>query len=112
MLSAVLDAQLQELVTYLNSGRQPTRMKEASAHALIPAPYGVYETSDGWLTMAMCHLPDLGEALDDDWLRTLTRYNDGAVHRDRKRLAIHVIQERGQQQDAAHPPPPGGLIGK
>lgn len=82
MLSAVLDAQLQELVTYLNSGRQPTRMKEASAHALIPAPYGVYETRDGWLTMAMCHLPDLGEALDDDWLRTLTHYNDGAVHRD------------------------------
>ncbi|HXM52965.1 MAG TPA: CaiB/BaiF CoA-transferase family protein [Candidatus Binatus sp.] len=82
MLSSVLDAQLQELVTYLNSGRQPTRMKEASAHALIPAPYGVYETSDGWLTMAMCHLPDLGEALDDDWLRTLNRYNDGALHRD------------------------------
>ncbi len=82
MLSAVLDAQLQELVTYLNSGRQPTRMKEASAHALIPAPYGVYETSDGWLTMAMCHLPDLGEALDDDWLRSLARYNDGALHRD------------------------------
>jgi len=82
MLSSVLDAQLQELVTFLNSGRQPTRMKEASAHALIPAPYGVYETSDGWLTMAMCHLPDLGEALDDDWLRTLDRYNDGATHRD------------------------------
>jgi crotonobetainyl-CoA:carnitine CoA-transferase CaiB-like acyl-CoA transferase len=82
MLSSVLDAQLQELVTYLNSGRQPTRMKEPSAHALIPAPYGVYETRDGWLTMAMCHLPDLGEALDDDWLRTLSRYNDGATHRD------------------------------
>ena len=82
MLSSVLDAQLQELVTYLNSGRQPTRMKEASAHALIPAPYGVYETSDGWLTLAMCHLPDLGEALDDDWLKTLVRYNDGATHRD------------------------------
>jgi crotonobetainyl-CoA:carnitine CoA-transferase CaiB-like acyl-CoA transferase len=32
--------------------------------------------------MAMCHLPDLGEALDDHWLRTLTRYNDGATHRD------------------------------
>jgi len=99
MLSAVLDAQLQELVTYLNSGRQPTRMKEASAHALIPAPYGVYETSDGWLTMAMCHLPDLGEALDDDWLRTLTRYNDGAVHRDeiyariRPRFAEHTTAD-------------------
>jgi crotonobetainyl-CoA:carnitine CoA-transferase CaiB-like acyl-CoA transferase len=82
MLSSVLDAQLQELVTYLNSGRQPTRMTEPSAHALIPAPYGVYETRDGWLTMAMCYLPDLGEALDDDWLKTLVRYNDGALHRD------------------------------
>jgi crotonobetainyl-CoA:carnitine CoA-transferase CaiB-like acyl-CoA transferase len=82
MLAAVLDAQLQELVTFLNSGRQPTRSEEASAHASIPAPYGVYETSDGWITIAMCHLPDLGEAIDDDWLRTLDRYNDGAVHRD------------------------------
>lgn len=82
MLSSVLDAQLQELVTYLNAGRQPTRMKEPSAHVLIPAPYGVYETRDGWLTMAMCHLPDLGQALDDDWLKTLVRYNDGAIHRD------------------------------
>ena len=82
MLSSVLDAQLQELVTYLNSGRQPTRMREPSAHALIPAPYGVYQTHDGWLTMAMCHLPDLGEALDDDWLKTLVHYNDGAIHRD------------------------------
>ncbi|HVS06166.1 MAG TPA: CaiB/BaiF CoA-transferase family protein [Candidatus Dormibacteraeota bacterium] len=82
MLSSVLDAQLQELVTYLNSGRQPTRMQEPSAHALIPAPYGVYQTRDGWLTMAMCYLPDLGEALDDDWLKTLVRYNDGAIHRN------------------------------
>src|SRR4030088_960557 len=38
MLSAVLDAQLQELVTYLNSGWQPTRMKESTAPALVPDP--------------------------------------------------------------------------
>ena len=82
MLSSVLDAQLQELVTYLNSGRKPTRTDEVTAHASIPAPYGVYRTSDGWLTLAMCELPRLGDALDDDWLRTLTAYNDGAVYRD------------------------------
>jgi crotonobetainyl-CoA:carnitine CoA-transferase CaiB-like acyl-CoA transferase len=95
MLGAVLDAQLQELVTFLNSGRQPTRTREDSAHAFIPAPYGAYETKDGWLTLAMCHLPDLGEALDDDWLRTLNRYNDGHVHRDEiyKRIR-HLFKER------------------
>jgi crotonobetainyl-CoA:carnitine CoA-transferase CaiB-like acyl-CoA transferase len=47
----------------------------------------------------MCHLPDLGEALDDDWLRTLARYNDGATHRDeiyariRPRFAEHTTAE-------------------
>lgn len=82
MLSVVFDAQLQELVTYLNTGSQPTRSEQASAHASIPAPYGVYKTQDGWLTLAMSPLPSLGEMLDDDFLRGLTDYNDGALRRD------------------------------
>lgn len=82
MLSVVLDAQLQELVTYLNTGRQPTRGAEASAHSSMPAPYGVYETLDGWLTLAMTTPAQLGEVLDDDHLRQMVDYNDGSVHRD------------------------------
>jgi crotonobetainyl-CoA:carnitine CoA-transferase CaiB-like acyl-CoA transferase len=82
MLSVVLDSQAQELVTYLNAGRMPARSEEFGAHASIPAPYGSYRTSDGWLNLAMCNLADLGEALDDDWLRTLDHYNDGHLHRD------------------------------
>lgn len=82
MFSIVLDAQLQEVVTYLNTGRQPQRSAEPSAHAFIPAPYGVYRTGDGWITLAMTPLAALGEVLDDDWLRSLTDYNDGHTHRD------------------------------
>ncbi|HBX80272.1 MAG TPA: CoA transferase [Propionibacteriaceae bacterium] len=82
MFSVVLDTQLQELVTYLNTGSAPRRTKEASAHGSIPAPYGVYRTSDGWLALAMSPLPLLGELLDDDFLRGLVRYNDGHDHRD------------------------------
>lgn len=82
MLSVVLDCQAQELVTYLNAGRMPTRSEETGAHASIPAPYGTYETKDGWISLAMATLSDLGEALDDDWLRTLTNYNDGHLRRD------------------------------
>ncbi len=67
MLSVVFDAQLQELVTFLNAGRKPVRTAEASAHAFIPAPYGVYRTQDGWLTLAMTLLASLGEVLDDDF---------------------------------------------
>lgn len=82
MLSVVLDAQLQELVTFLNTARQPVRTQEPTAHGFIPAPYGVYRTKDGWLTLAMSPLPALGEVLDDDYLRSLTAYNDGHDHRD------------------------------
>ncbi|MDA8309708.1 MAG: CaiB/BaiF CoA-transferase family protein [Actinomycetota bacterium] len=82
MFSTVLDTQLQELVTYLNTGIQPERSEEFSAHAFIPAPYGVYKTADGWLTLAMTELPRLGEVLDDDYLRSLTRYKDGSTYRD------------------------------
>lgn len=82
MFTVVLDAQLQEMVTYLNTGLQPTRSKERSAHAFIPAPYGVYRTSDGWIALAMTTLSNLGEVLNDEWLRTLTAYNDGHTQRD------------------------------
>lgn len=82
LFSVVLDAQLQELVTYLNTGVTPERGRESSAHAAIPAPYGVYRTRDGWLTLAMCPLPALGKVVDDDWLLGLDAYNDGHVHRD------------------------------
>ena len=82
MFSVVLDTQLQEFVTYLNTGRQPERTAEWSAHSFIPAPYGVYKTTDGWLSLAMTTLVKLGEVLDDDWLRSLTDYNDGAIHKD------------------------------
>ena len=82
MLSVVLDAQAQELVTYLNSGRQPRRTAERTAHGSIPAPYGVYRTADGWLTLAMSPLPALGEVLDDDVLRGYDHYDDGHRHRD------------------------------
>jgi crotonobetainyl-CoA:carnitine CoA-transferase CaiB-like acyl-CoA transferase len=82
LFSVVLDAQLQELVTFLNSGAQPQRTHEATAHASIPAPYGVYRTADGWLTLAMCPLPALGKVLEDDALLSLDGYNDGHTHKD------------------------------
>lgn len=88
MLTVTLDAQLQELVTYLNLGLKPVRTNSPSAHASIPAPYGVYKTSDGWLTLAMSPLPALGEMLDDDVLRSMTAYNDGMIKRDEIWLRI------------------------
>lgn len=107
MLSVVMDCQLQELVTFLNAGPMPRRLEERSAHGSIPAPYGVYKTKDGWLTLAMVPLPILGEILNDDWLKTLTSYNDGHKFRNevykkiRKRFTDKTTQEWIDICDAA-----------
>jgi crotonobetainyl-CoA:carnitine CoA-transferase CaiB-like acyl-CoA transferase len=82
MLASMLDCQVQELVAYLNAGASFERTEQPSAHAWIPAPYGVYRSSDGWIVLAMAPLPALGEALDEPRLVEMTDADDGVRHRD------------------------------
>jgi crotonobetainyl-CoA:carnitine CoA-transferase CaiB-like acyl-CoA transferase len=82
MLGVVMDCQAQELTTFLNLGSMPERTHAPSAHAWVTAPYGVYRTADGWMTIAQVALDVLGEALDDDRLRSMTNWDDGVIHRD------------------------------
>lgn len=82
MLAVVMDCQAQELTTYLNVGSLPTRTKAPFAHAWVTAPYGVYRTKDGWITLAQVSLTALGDALDDDRLRAMTDWDDGIRFRD------------------------------
>lgn len=99
MLSVVMDCQLQEIVTYLNAGPMPRRLEERSAHGSIPAPYGVYKTKDAWLTLAMVPLPILGEILNDDWLKSLSDYNDGHKYRNQvyKRIRKAFLDKTTQE---------------
>lgn len=82
MLAVVMDAQSQELVTFLNTGIEATRSEEQGAHAAISAPYGVYQTADSWITLAMCPLPALGEALGVERLKEMVGVDDGVRYRD------------------------------
>ncbi len=82
MLASLLDAQAQEMSTFLNLGILPPRTEMPFANAWINAPYGVYKTADGYITLAMAPLHVLGEALDDDTLRGMTEWSDGATRRD------------------------------
>jgi CoA:oxalate CoA-transferase len=54
LLEALVDFQFEVLTAYLNDGqRMPKRSEFRSAHAYLSAPYGVYQTADGWLAIAM-----------------------------------------------------------
>ena len=65
LLETVLDFQFEVLTTYLNDGGQkPQRSAINNAHAYLGAPYGIYETKDGWLALAMGPLVRLAELLE------------------------------------------------
>jgi crotonobetainyl-CoA:carnitine CoA-transferase CaiB-like acyl-CoA transferase len=91
LLASLMDAQIQELTTHLNLGVLPQRTEEPLAHAWNNAPYGVYRTADGWITLAMAPLDAVGEALDNDRLREMKEWSDGVTYRDEASRIISSI---------------------
>jgi CoA:oxalate CoA-transferase len=64
LLESVLDLQFEVLTTYLNDGgKLPQRSRVNNANAYLGAPYGIYETADGFLALAMGSVVQLGEVL-------------------------------------------------
>ena len=64
MLESLLDFQFETLTCYFQDGRQlPERTASNNAHAYLGAPYGIYQTADGHLALAMGRIPQLGELL-------------------------------------------------
>lgn len=74
LLESMLDIQFELISTYL---LDPTlnlgRGAQSSSNAFLPAPYGTYATSDGYISIAMTPVPQLGVLLG---LAELESYTD------------------------------------
>jgi CoA:oxalate CoA-transferase len=68
LLESVLDVQFEAITSFLNDGGQlPERGDvKGSAHAFLSAPYGVYQTQEGYLSLAMGDLIFIGNTLGID----------------------------------------------
>ena len=83
LVEALLDFQFEVLTTYFNDGnRKPVRSKYNNAHAYLSAPYGIYQTKDGYVAIAMTPLPKLGELLDLDFLKNMNDQKKWFTERD------------------------------
>jgi crotonobetainyl-CoA:carnitine CoA-transferase CaiB-like acyl-CoA transferase len=70
LLESLIDFQFEVLTTHLNDGgRLPRRARHRNAHAYLGAPYGIYETRDGFIAIAMGSLDELGRLLGCEALR-------------------------------------------
>ncbi|MEP7089821.1 MAG: CaiB/BaiF CoA-transferase family protein [Nocardioidaceae bacterium] len=73
LLEALLDLQFELLTTRLNDPTVHVRRKgPRSAHAFLPAPYGLYPTSDGYLALAMSPVDTIGRLIEVDELVALS----------------------------------------
>jgi CoA:oxalate CoA-transferase len=100
LLESALDMQFELLTTFLNDGRQlPRRSSTNNANAYLAAPYGVYQTSDGYLALAMASVPHLGELLK---VPELLRYASAASCFDDRDVIKSLLADRLSSQPTAH----------
>lgn len=79
LFEAMIDFQFEVLSTHLNDGqRLPKRSAVNGAHAYLGAPYGVFETKDGYLALAMTpSLEVIADLLQVEGLEQF--YNDASA---------------------------------
>ncbi len=89
LLSSAIAFQMQDFFTIQNLGTAFKRPESKIGHPGNGAPFGTYQTSDGFITIAMNPWPKLVEALGE---QSLIEYNDPKVLFE-KRDEIHGIIE-------------------
>lgn len=100
MLESAVDFQFETITTFYCDGGQPARRsKHNNAHAYVGAPYGIYQTKDGYLALAMGSIPRLGELLDCSALSKYTMESEWYDKRDEIKsiLAEHLAKESTQK---------------
>ncbi|MCX2452493.1 CaiB/BaiF CoA-transferase family protein [Pedobacter sp. PLR] len=90
LLESALDVQFEVLTTYLNDGGQlPERSAvKGSAHAYLSAPYSTYETSEGYIALAMGDLKTIAELIGCDISPAYTNPADSFENRDELLLLL------------------------
>lgn len=82
LLNASIDFQCQEITAAMNLDVDFERSEEGIAQAWLGGPYGIYETADGYIAIAMSPLDTLADLFDEDRLRNFDSPKDEYEHRD------------------------------
>ncbi len=100
LLESVLDVQFEALTIFLNNGGKLADRGnvKGSAHAFLSAPYGIYETLDGYLAIAMGDLLLLGRIIDVD----LSRYSDKKTWFTGRAAIRKILRKKITTQNSDH----------
>ncbi len=100
LLESMLDLQFELLSAHLGD---PSIVVERgprnTAHAFLPAPYGVYPTADGYLAIAMTPVPQLGALIG---LPALEQYTDPASWWSEQTVITRALTDHLATQSTEH----------
>jgi crotonobetainyl-CoA:carnitine CoA-transferase CaiB-like acyl-CoA transferase len=99
LLSCMVAAQQQELTYFMNHGEVPERPVENHGSVWATAPFGIYQTSDGHLVIAMTPCPIIARALD---MPELAKYDTNALMLEYRREIYAAISEKLTQGTTDH----------
>ncbi len=68
LIDTAIDLQFEPLTVFLNGGGAPERGEVRNANVYLPAPYGIYDTADGHIALAMMPIDTLGTVIGNDRL--------------------------------------------
>ncbi|WP_232494258.1 CaiB/BaiF CoA transferase family protein [Novosphingobium kaempferiae] len=95
MLDAITTIQMQELSVFTVGNKPQARSAEPHAHSYIRSPYGVFQTADGYMTLAMARFETLARELDDPFFAGMEEEREGWTQRDAifARIREHLIRQ-------------------
>lgn len=97
MLESAFDFQFETITTFFNDGGElPIRTKTNNAHAYLGAPYGIYETKNGYLALAMGSIPVLASLLKCDELLQFPENKFTLRDEIKNILASHLLTQETQ----------------
>ncbi|QKJ87708.1 CoA transferase [Paramixta manurensis] len=92
LMESLLSMQFEVLTTWLNDGHQPPRRcAKNNAHAWLSAPYGIYQTQDGYLALAMGSISQLADIFASERLAAWPDPNSWFHDRDAIKAVIADI---------------------
>jgi len=94
LLSASVHLQSMEVDTYLNTGEFPDRSESGVSNPYYQAPFGIYETADGYMTLSLSKPAEIGDVLNIDEIKGVDTWEEAYERRDEiKPLIEAVIRE-------------------
>jgi len=94
LMESLLDFQFELLTTYYTTRQQPQRSKVANGQPLLSAPYGIYDTADGHIAIAMMDIHVLADTIGCLGLKEFSK-EEAFSRRDEIKtvLATHLLKQ-------------------